>query len=192
MARERVLDETWQPIGPEQPYQTGLTVHYFREIENEPAIPVEATVVYVDEHLLVADKPHFLPVVPSGRFVRETLLWRLIEQFNNPDLSPLHRIDRDTAGLVMFSTTQSGRDRYHALFRERRIDKHYEALARAAPDVSFPCIRESRITRGEPFFRSQEVSGPINAHTRIEVISRHSAIENHWHYRLLPSTGRTH
>ncbi len=192
MARGRVLDDHRQSIGPEHPYRVGLTIHYFREIDNEPPIPVVETVLYVDEHLIVADKPHFLPVVPSGRFVRETLLWRLIERFGNPDLAPLHRIDRDTAGLVMFSTTKSGRDRYHALFRERRIEKHYEALALAAPQILFPHVRESRITRGEPFFRSQEIPGTSNAYTRIDVISRHSAIDNHWHYDLQPATGRTH
>ena len=192
MARGRVLDEHREPIGPEHEYRVGLTIHYFREIENEPPIPVVETVLYVDEHLIVADKPHFLPVVPSGRFVRETLLWRLIERFGNPDLSPLHRIDRDTAGLVMFSTTRSGRDRYHALFRERRIEKHYEALAPALPRMVFPCVRESRIVRGEPFFRSQEVAGSNNAHTHIDVISQQCAIENHWHYDLQPATGKTH
>lgn len=192
MARGRVLDANRQPIGPEHPYRAGLTIHYFREIENEPPIPVVETVLYVDDHLIVADKPHFLPVVPSGRFVRETLLWRLFERFGNPDLSPLHRIDRDTAGLVMFSTTKSGRDGYHALFREHRIEKRYEALALAAPEITFPCVRESRITRGEPFFRSQESPGSMNAQTRIDVISRQCSIENHWHYDLQPATGRTH
>lgn len=192
MARGRVLDERWQPIDPTHEYRVGLTIHYFREVENELPIPVVETVLYVDEHLLVADKPHFLPVVPSGRFVRETLLWRLIQRFGNPDLSPLHRIDRDTAGLVLFATTRSGRDRYHALFRERRIEKHYEALALAAPDMVFPCARESRITRGEPFFRSQEVDGPPNSQTRIDIIRRESAIEGHWHYHLQPRTGKTH
>ncbi len=192
MVRGRVLDEHWLPIGPDHVYRAGLTIHYFREVENEPPIPVVETVLYLDEHLLVADKPHFLPVVPSGRFVRETLLWRLIRQIDNPDLSPLHRIDRDTAGLVMFATTRAGRDRYHALFRERQIEKHYEALALAAPDMEFPCVRESRITRGEPFFRSQEVDGPANSRTRIDVISRESSIDNHWHYHLEPGTGKTH
>ena len=192
IARGRVLDVNRQPIGPEHPYRAGLTIHYFREIENEPPIPVVESVLYIDEHLLVADKPHFLPVVPSGRFVRETLLWRLIERLGNPDLSPLHRIDRDTAGLVMFSTTRTGRDRYHSLFRDRQIEKQYEALAPSLPAVVFPCERDSRIVRGEPFFRSKEVSGTSNAHTRILVISRHCSIENHWHYDLRPTTGRTH
>ena len=192
MTRGRVLDESRQPIGPERPYRVGLTVHYFREVPNEPAIPFEETVLHIDEHLVVVDKPHFLPVLPSGRFVRETLLWRLIERLGNPELSPVHRIDRATAGLVMFATTRSGRDHYQALFRERRIEKRYEALALAAPDICFPCVRESRIKRGEPFFRAQETPGPVNAHTHIDVLSRRSHLASHWHYDLRPSTGRTH
>ncbi len=192
MARGRVLDASRQPIGPASRYRVGLTVHYFREVPDEPAIPCVETVLHVDEHLVVVDKPHFLPVLPSGRFVRETLLRRLIERLGNPELSPVHRIDRATAGLVMFATTKSGRDHYQALFRERRIEKRYEALAPAVPGVAFPCVRESRIKRGEPFFRAQEVPGPINAHTHIDVLSRQSRLENHWHYELRPSTGRTH
>ncbi len=192
MARGRVLDASRQPIGPECRYRVGLTVHYFREVPAEPAIPFEETLLHIDEHLVVVDKPHFLPVLPSGRFVRETLLWRLIERLGNPELSPVHRIDRATAGLVMFATTKSGRDHYQALFRERRIEKRYEALALAAPHIAFPCVRESRIKRGEPFFRAQEMEGPANAHTHIDVLSRTSHIDNHWHYGLSPSTGRTH
>ena len=192
MARGRVLDESRQPIGPEHRYRVGLTVRYFREVPDEPVIPCVETVLHVDQHLVVVDKPHFLPVLPSGRFVRETLLWRLIERLGNPELSPVHRIDRATAGLVMFATTKSGRDHYQALFRERRIEKRYEALALAAPHVAFPCVRESRIKRGEPFFRAQEVQGPVNAHTHIDVLSRHSPLANHWHYDLRPGTGRTH
>ena len=192
MARRRVLDEHRQPIAQHDRYRVGLTVHYFREVADEPAIPFVETILYMDEHLVVVDKPHFLPVLPSGRFVRETLLWRLIERLGNPELSPVHRIDRATAGLVMFATKQSGRDRYQALFRERRIEKRYQALARAAPEIAFPCVRESRIKRGDPFFRASEMPGPTNAHTHIEVLSRSSHLADHWHYSLRPTTGRTH
>ena len=140
-------------------------------------------------HIVVADKPHFLPVTPAGGFVTETLLARLVCRFDNPDLVPLHRIDRATAGLVLFSANPRSRTRYQALFRERRIDKHYEALAPALPGIAFPLIRTSRLERGEPFFRMREVEGTPNAETRVDVIERGNAA---WRYALTPVTGKKH
>ena len=103
MARGRVLDADGLPLAADTPYRVGLEVHYYREVADEPPIPFEETVLHVDAHLLVADKPHFLPVTPAGGHVHETLLGRLIRSTGNPHLVPLHRIDRDTAGLVLFS-----------------------------------------------------------------------------------------
>ena len=117
------------------PYRAGLRIHYYREVADEPPIPFTETVLHVDEHLLVVDKPHFLPVTPAGGFVEQTLLRRLMHRLGNPDLVPLHRIDRATAGLVLFSANPASRAAYQALFRERRIDKRYEALAPALPDA---------------------------------------------------------
>jgi len=137
----------------------------------------------------VADKPHFLPVTPTGAHVHETLLGRLIRRTGNHALAPLHRIDRETAGLVVFSTNPDTRAQYQALFRERRIEKHYEAMAPALPGVEFPCTRSSRLAPGEPFFRMQEIEGPPNSETRIDVIARGDA---RWRYALTPITGRKH
>ena len=189
MARGRVLDDAGQWIGPDTPFNVGQEVHYFREVADEPRIPFEEVVLHADEHLLVADKPHFLPVTPSGAHVHETLLGRLIRRTGNPDLVPLHRIDRETAGLVLFSTNPQSRARYQALFRERRIRKQYEAMAPALPGLRFPCVRTSRIVAGEPFFRMQETQGPDNSETRIDVIDRG---EPDWRYALEPVTGRKH
>jgi tRNA pseudouridine32 synthase/23S rRNA pseudouridine746 synthase len=132
-------------------------------------------VLHLDEHLLVADKPHFLPVTPSGAHVYETLLGRLIRRTGNPDLVPLHRIDRETAGLVLFSANPATRAAYQALFRERRIEKHYEAIAPALPHLDFPLVRRSRIVPGEPFFRMREAEGEPNSEMRIAVIERGEA-----------------
>lgn len=173
----------------ETPHRVGLDVHYYREVADEPAIPFEEAIVHADADLLVADKPHFLPVTPAGAHVHETLLGRLMRCTGNPELVPLHRIDRETAGLVLFSTNPTSRARYQALFRERRIDKVYEAMAPALPDVVFPSVRSSRIVAGEPFFRMQEVDGLANSETRIDVIARGAG---HWRYALTPVTGRKH
>ena len=189
MARGRVLDDAGQPLGPQARYRVGLEVHYYREVADEPHIPFEEAVLHVDEHLLVADKPHFLPVAPSGAHVHETLLGRLMRRTGNRDLVPLHRLDRDTAGLVLFSTQPGSRDAYQSLFRERRIDKTYEAVAAPLPGLAFPLVRRSRLVPGEPFPRMCEAPGEPNSETAVDVIARG---ERHWHYALQPVTGRKH
>ncbi|HVI56334.1 MAG TPA: pseudouridine synthase [Luteibacter sp.] len=171
------------------PYRPGDVVVYRREVANEPRIPFEETIVYQDDDLVVADKPHFLPVMPAGRHVEETLSVRLVRRLGNPDLVALHRLDRSTAGLVVFSARPSSRDAYTRLFRERAIAKTYEALAAPLPGHAFPLTRCSRIERGEPFFRSREVHGPANATTHVDVIERGQDV---WRYRLEPVTGRKH
>ena len=189
MARGRVVQGDGQSVTPQTPFRVGLEVHYYREVSAEPPIPFDERVLHVDDDLLVADKPHFLPVVPAGHHVHETLLGRLIRRTGNQALVPLHRIDRETAGLVLFSTHPRSRARYQALFRERLIEKRYEAVAPALPHIEFPCVRSSRIVAGEPFFRMQEIEGPANSKTRVDVIARGGS---HWRYALSPITGRKH
>lgn len=189
IARGRVLDGQGGAIAASTPYRAGMRIHYYREVVDETPIPFTETVLHVDEHLVVADKPHFLPVTPAGGFVEQTLLRRLIRRLGNPELVPLHRIDRATAGLVLFSANPASRSAYQALFRERRIDKRYEALAAPLPELAFPLVRRSRIVTGEPFFRMCEVEGAPNSETRIEVIARG---DDCWRYALHAVTGRKH
>lgn len=188
-ARGRVLDAAGQPFDLGSAYREGLKVHYFREVPNETPIPFEAQVLHVDEHLLVADKPHFLPVMPAGQYVEQTLQARLAKQFGNADLVPLHRIDRHTAGLVLFSTNPQTRGQYQALFRLRQMGKCYEALAPALPDLEFPLLRKTRLVDSQPFFRMEEGEGEPNSETRIEVAQQ---LGEHWLYRLFPVTGKKH
>lgn len=187
--RGRVLDAHGAPIDEGTPYRAGMRLQYFREVASEPAIPGEEVVPHVDDHLVVADKPHFLPVMPAGGYVSQTLLARLVHRLGNPALVPLHRLDRDTAGLVLFSAQPSTRDAYMALFRERRIAKRYEALAPPLPQHEFPYVHRSRLEAGEPFFRMREVPGEPNSETRVEVIERGPTL---WRYALEPQTGRKH
>lgn len=189
MARGVVLDAHGTSIHASTPYRAGTEIYYWREVADEPCIAGEESVLYADEHFVVADKPHGLPVMPAGRFVRETLLTRLVRRLGNPQLVPLHRIDRDTAGLVLFSAHPDSRARYHALFRERRIDKRYEALAAPLPAFGFPNVRRSRLARSEAFFRMREVEGEPNSETRIDVVAREGEL---WRYTLQPVTGRKH
>ena len=188
-ARGRVLDASGAALPVDAPYRLGAEIRYFREVVDEAVIPFRETLLHVDADLVVADKPHFLPVTPAGGYVRETLLARLVRRLGNPELVPLHRIDRDTAGLVLFSANPATRDAYQALFRQRRIHKRYEAMAPALPRLALPLVHVSRLEVGEPFFRMREVDGAPNSETRIDVIERSGAL---WRYALEPVTGRKH
>ncbi|WP_434675116.1 pseudouridine synthase [Pseudomonas sp. D3-10] len=189
IARGRVLDAEGKAIRADLPYREGLRVHYFREVPDEKPIPVMESILYVDEHLVVADKPHFLPVTPAGEYVEQTLLRRLIHRLDNPQLVPLHRIDRHTAGLVLFSANTDTRSRYQALFPTRRIEKFYQAIAPALPGLTFPRIHKSRMVDGEPFFRMQEGAGEPNTETAMEVLEKNGDL---WRYGLYPVTGKKH
>lgn len=184
-----VADEFGAPVTAERPYRGHMRVYYYRALEDEPRVPFEASVLYQDEHLVVADKPHFLPVTPSGHYVQETLLVRLKNSLGLDGLAPLHRIDRETAGLVLFSVRPEERDAYQALFRRHEVAKHYEAIAAWREDIAFPLTRSSRIVQGEPFFRQQEVPGPANSETHINVLETGGG----WaRYALSPVTGKKH
>lgn len=189
LAEGGIYAEDGHVFTPESPYIADIRIFYYREVTEEPTVPDEVQVIYRDEHLLVADKPHFLSVSPVGRFVRETLLTRLRLQLGLDDLVPLHRIDRETAGLVLCSVNPASRDAYTALFRERRIEKVYEAVAASRPALTFPLRRTSRIEVGEPFFTRREADGPENAETLIDVLR---TAGEHTLYQATPVTGRTH
>lgn len=187
--RGRVLDAGGARLTADTPCRVGLLLHYYREVPDEPRIHAREAVLHVDDHLIAVDKPHGLPVVPGGGYVEETLLARLVRRFGDIGLAPLHRLDRLTAGVVLFSANPATRAAYQALFRTQRIGKRYEALAPPLPAMAFPFEHRSRLARGEPFFRMREVDGPPNAFTGINVISRGP---DAWRYALTPLTGRKH
>jgi tRNA pseudouridine32 synthase / 23S rRNA pseudouridine746 synthase len=173
-----VLNGNHQPISEHSPYLAHSKLYYYRHLENEVRIPFEAAIIYEDEHLVVADKPHFLPTTPGGQYLQETLLVRLKNQLKIDTLSPLHRLDRETAGLVLFSKKAHERHFYHDLFRDQAIQKTYEAIAPLRPDLPLPTYIQSRITQG-----------PMPAYTAIECtqIQGHLAL-----YTLRPATGQKH
>ncbi|MCI5068750.1 pseudouridine synthase [Acidovorax sp.] len=187
-----VLDERGARVAPDRPFEAGLRLYYYRSLPAEPALPFEETVLYQDEHLVVADKPHFMPVTPSGRYLHHTLLVRLKRRLGLPELSPLHRIDRDTAGLVLLSVQQRTRGAYQALFRDRQITKHYDAIAPWRADLAFPREHASRLEEiPQQFFRMHEVPGEPNSHTQMQVDE--VSEDGRWaRYRLSPITGKRH
>lgn len=189
MAEGEVLDSTGKPVLPCNSYRGNQKLYYYRYLPNEWKNPFQETVLYQDEWLVVADKPHFLPVTPSGKYVRETLLVRLKQKLGIDSLTPVHRIDRETAGLVLFSTKPEGRNLYQRLFRENLVSKHYEAIAPYRDDLSFPLRYKSRLVQGDSFMRMQTVSGKPNAETEIRLLQQ---LGEWGHYRLKPVTGRKH
>ncbi|HWW06653.1 pseudouridine synthase [Collimonas sp.] len=189
MARGHVVDGNGLRLTPDSPYQRGTCIFYYRELEAETPIPFEASILYQDERILVADKPHFLPVIPTGRFLHETLLVRLKKKTGLAHLTPIHRLDRETAGVVIFSHDLASRGAYQSLFQQRLVDKTYEALAPTRPDLVLPLVYRSRMVDGTPFFRMQEVAGEPNSETRIELIERRETCSL---YRLRPLTGKKH
>lgn len=184
-----VLNQQGSAFQIDSSYIADQHIYYYRNIENEEHIPFEEIVLYQDEHLLVADKPHFLPVIPSGKYVQETLLTRLKNKLDLDDLAPIHRIDRETAGLVLFSINPNTRDAYQTLFRERTIHKTYEAIAPFNAKLTMPMTHQSRMVKGEPFFRMKEIEGEANSETRLEVLETHGHFAK---YRLSPITGKQH
>jgi len=189
MTKGEVLDETGRRVDPQTAYRVGACIFYYRELKDEKVIPYAERVLYEDEHILVADKPHFLPVIPSGRFLEQTLLVRLRKNHNLEGLAPIHRLDRETAGVVLFSVNPKTRGQYTSLFRNRKVAKVYEALAPTPDAVKFPATRRSRIVQGEPFFRMKEVSGTANSETHISAISD---LGRNTLYKLIPVTGKKH
>ena len=184
-----VVNAQGQAVHPEQLVKGSVRLFYYRHLPHEPELPFEHEVLYQDGHLLVADKPHFMPVTPTGRYVQQSLLVRLKRQLGLPDLSPLHRIDRDTAGLVLFSVQPRTRGTYQALFRERSMAKTYDAVAPWNADITFPREHRSRMEESPQFFRMQEVPGEPNSHTHMAV----QAVQGPWAlYRLEPISGKRH
>ncbi len=162
-----VLDAHGQPLVADAPFGAHQRLYYYREVPPEAEPQEEETVLYQDAHLVVADKPHGMPVTPSGGYVRQTLLARLRARLGLPTLSPLHRIDRDTAGLVLFGVHPAERNAYQRLFREHAIQKTYECIAPWNPALPWPLRRESRLGPGAHFMQQTEVPGPVNAITTI-------------------------
>ena len=188
-------------IGPNQSVLHETHLLYFRHVADEPTLPFKAQIIFQDEHLIVADKPHFMPVTPGGQYVQQSLLVQLKQDFNLPELSPIHRIDRETAGLVMFSVRAKNRNAYQQLFRLQQVQKTYEAIA-GIPESSprnllFPITYKSMMASDEQFFKMRELTArecattdQSNSETWIDCVERISQALAR--YILKPVTGQRH
>jgi tRNA pseudouridine32 synthase/23S rRNA pseudouridine746 synthase len=190
IADGKVLDEDYRPVTAETPYTPSRRIFYFREVSSERRIPFAEKILFVDDQILVACKPHFLPVTPGGRYVDECLLNRLRRSTGITDLAPLHRIDRETAGLVLFSVNRRNRGMYGRLFAEGKVEKSYGAIAECRPRQETASWNvEDRIERGEPWFRMKTVPGVVNSRSTIELVEVRGTQAR---FILRPHTGKTH
>lgn len=164
-------------------------VYYYRFLAHEIHVPFEHQILFENEHLLVVDKPHFLTMSPTGQYVQETLLVRLKKQTNNEFLTPIHRLDKETAGVVLFSKKVESRGAYQKMFAEREIQKTYHAIALYKEDLDFPLNIKLSMEKGEPFYTMKIVDGSVNSETDIELLEHN----NEWaKYELKPKTGKQH
>ena len=190
-AQGLVLNAEGEVLKANDAYQPNTHLIYFRRLAREPEIPFEEEILFQDEHILVADKPHFLPVTPSGLYLHQTLLNRLKKKTGIQTLSPIHRIDRDTAGLVIFSIKPDERAAYQNLFRDRVVTKIYEAIApySVTLNAKLPMTYQSRLEESEHFLQMMEVEGESNTDTLIEIITQSKSWAK---YRLTPGSGKKH
>jgi tRNA pseudouridine32 synthase/23S rRNA pseudouridine746 synthase len=189
-ATGQVVDSAGAPVTADRPYQRALKVYYYRDPPVEAEWPESEIVVYRDDRIVVADKPHFMPVTPSGRHLHQTLLVRLKRRLGIDTLAPVHRIDRETAGLVLFTVDPAARGAYQRLFAERQVEKRYECIAPWRDGMTAPFLYRSRLIDDPThFMRLVEADGEPNAETRISLIERRGALAR---YELRPATGKRH
>jgi tRNA pseudouridine32 synthase/23S rRNA pseudouridine746 synthase len=189
MLREGRIVGRSGPVGLRDPFRPREFLWFHRDLPDEVPVPFAVAVLHRDTDLLVVDKPHFLATIPRGRHIVETALVRLRRELDLPELSPAHRLDRVTAGVLLLVVRRERRGAYQTLFRDRRVLKTYEAVAPYDPAQRFPQTVRSRIVKERGVILAREVPGPPNAETRIELIEHRGELAR---YRLTPLTGRTH
>lgn len=164
----------------------GASVYLYRELPDEVQVPFDVPVLHRDADVVVVDKPHFLATMPRGRHVAQTALVRLRRELGLPELSPAHRLDRLTAGVLVFTARREVRGAYQTLFSRGLVRKTYLARAAVDPALELPRVVRSRIIKRRGVLQAACEPGPPNAETLVELVSPDGL------YRLTPRTGRTH
>ena len=190
IARGAITMSDGSALEEHSPYRYGSTVFYRKEVPSEPQAREEPVIIYRDSNILIADKPHGMPVTPSGEYVERSMLVRLQAMTGLPDLDPMHRLDRDTAGLLLFAIDRDARRHYHTLFAEGRVEREYLTVAHVPDPLHSAHWRiENKIAQGEPWYRQQIVEGHVNAITEIRLACLRSGFG--W-FNLFPRTGKKH
>ena len=170
-------------------YLANQHIYYYRFLAHEIHVPFQHHILYETDDLYIVDKPHFLTMSPTGQYVQETLLVRLKNQTGNADLTPIHRLDRETAGLVLFSKRPETRGIYQQMFAHREVKKTYHAIAAYHSSLEFPRTVCLRMDKGQPFYTMKIVEGEPNSETQIDILEHNSQWAK---YQLKPETGKQH
>lgn len=184
-----VYDAAGAKLNIHSPFQAGSCIFYYRFLAHEIHVPFQHQILFENEHLMAVDKPHFLTMSPTGQYVQETLLVRLKNQTGLQDLSPIHRLDRETAGVVLISKCPQSRGAYQQMFAARSVQKTYHAIAPYAPELSFPHTARLKMENGQPFYTMQVQDGKPNSETEIQLLQHNQAWAK---YLLKPHTGKKH
>lgn len=176
----------------QSPYIAHQRIFYYRNLDYEIPVPFDHHILFENEHFIAVDKPHFLTVSPTGNYVQQTLLVRLKQQFNNPHLTPIHRLDRETAGVVLFSKKPESRGIYQQLFAEHHIQKTYHCIAPYLPTLTFPMTLQLCMQKSDPFYTMQiNDDGIANSETWIDILAINQT-QTLAKYILKPKTGKQH
>lgn len=187
---ERFVYDSGRPVGDGDRYTPHTFVWFHRDLPDEVEVPGEIGIVHRDERLVVVDKPAFLSSIPRGQHIRQSVVARLREELDLPEISPLHRLDRVTSGLLMLATERRWRGPYQSMFQAGTVHKTYRALAPVRADLDFPVVVRNHLTKRRGVWQAEVVAdGPVNAETLVEI---ESETNGRGVYRLTPSTGRTH
>ena len=189
LAQGGIYNQAGEPYHSNSVYQGGEYLYYYRHLDHEVPVPFKEKILYQDDYLIAVDKPHFLSVIPAGKYLQQTLLVRLKRALKLDTISPMHRIDRETAGVVLFSKQVAVRGAYQSLFQQRKIHKSYEAIAPTLNLASDPYTHRSRMVKSSPFFCMQEIAGEVNSETRISLIETQGTLSR---YHLQAITGKQH
>ncbi|GAA2725662.1 pseudouridine synthase [Cellulomonas aerilata] len=194
LAEGRFVGEDGRAVREDDPYAQQRSVYFHRDLRDEPEVPGRIHLVHRDERLVVVDKPPFLSTIPRGGHVMQSVVVRLRAELDLPELSPLHRLDRITSGLLMLATERRWRGAYQTAFERRAVDKTYRALAPLRPDLELPAVVRNHIRKERGTWCAEVVPGaPVNAETGVELEREvDGQLGRQGVYRLTPRTGRTH
>lgn len=190
LGAERFVYDDARAVREDDAYAPHTFVWFHRDLREEVAVPGELRVVHRDERIVVVDKPAFLATIPRGRHVAQSVVVRLRDELGLPELSPLHRLDRVTSGLLMLATERRWRGAYQSMFERREVQKVYRALAPWRADLGLPLVVANHVHKSRGVWQAEVVPGaPVNAETLVELEER---VGDRAVYRLTPRTGRTH
>lgn len=190
LAEERFVYDDGLAVREEHPYAPHTFVWFHRDLPIEVEVPGDIHVVHRDERLVVIDKPAFLSSIPRGQHVRQSVVVRLRDELGLPELSPLHRLDRITSGLLMLATERRWRGAYQSMFQDGSVGKTYWAAAPVRADLELPVVVANHLVKRRGSWQVEVVpDAPVNAETLVELESQVGEIGI---YRLTPRTGRTH